>query len=309
MNWFGVMPAATTPFDKDLKVDHEYLARHTSWLLENGCVGLVMLGSLGEGATLEHDEKIAILKTAVKASQAKGTPVVASISSLSTRNAVQLAKEAEQVGCSGLMVLPPYVYTSDWREMKQHVSAVIAATKLPCMLYNNPIAYKTDFLAPQIAELAAEQPNLQAVKESSADARRVMAIREVVGDRLKIFVGVDDVLVEAVDAGATGWVAGLVNAFPRESVELFELALAGKRKEAYALYQWFLPLLRMDTVPKFVQLIKWVQEQTGTGRASVRPPRLEITGAELDEAKAVLKKALASRPAVKSTPLQALQEA
>ena len=309
MNWFGVMPAATTPFDKDLKVDHEYLARHSSWLLENGCVGLVMLGSLGEGATLEHDEKIAILKTAVKASQAKGTPVVASISSLSTRNAVQLAKEAEQAGCSGLMVLPPYVYTSDWREMKQHVSAVIAATKLPCMLYNNPIAYKTDFLAPQIAELAAEQPNLQAVKESSADARRVMAIREVVGDRLKIFVGVDDVLVEAVDAGATGWVAGLVNAFPRESVELFELALAGKRKEAYALYQWFLPLLRMDTVPKFVQLIKWVQEQTGTGRASVRPPRLEITGAELDEAKVVLKKALASRPAVKSTALESLQPA
>jgi 4-hydroxy-tetrahydrodipicolinate synthase len=309
MKWFGVMPAATTPFDKDLKVDHEFLARHTAWLLENGCTGLVMLGSLGEGATLEHDEKVAILKTAVKTSKAKGTPVVAAISALSTRNAVQLAMDAEQAGCSGLMVLPPYVYTSDWREMKQHVAEVIRATKLPCMLYNNPVAYKTDFLAPQIAELAAELPNLEAVKESSADARRVMAIREVVGDRLKIFVGVDDVLVEAVDAGATGWVAGLVNAFPRESVELFELALAGKRKEAYALYQWFLPLLRMDTVPKFVQLIKWVQEQTGTGRASVRAPRLEIAGAELDEAKAVLKKALSSRPTVKSTAFGALQEA
>ncbi len=309
MNWFGVMPAVTTPFDKDLKVDHEFLGRHTSWLLENGCVGLVMLGSLGEGATLEHDEKVAVLKTAVKASQAKDTPVVASISSLSTRHAVQLAKDAEQAGCSGLMVLPPYVYVSDWHEMKQHVATVIGATKLPCMLYNNPIAYKTDFLATQIAELAAEQPNLQAVKESSADVRRVMAIREVIGERLKIFVGVDDVLVEAVDAGATGWIAGLVNAFPRESVELFDLAMAGKRKEAYALYQWFLPLLRMDTVPKFVQLIKWVQEQTGTGRASVRPPRLELTGPELGEAKAVLQKALASRPAVKSTVLEALQEA
>lgn len=301
MNWFGVMPAVTTPFDNDLKVDHEFLGRHTAWLLENGCTGLVMLGSLGEGATLEHDEKVAILKTAVKASQAKKTPVVAAISSLSTRNAVQLAKEAEQAGCSGLMVLPPYVYTSDWREMKQHVAQIIGATKLPCMLYNNPIAYKTDFLATQIAELAEEQPNLQAVKESSADVRRVMAIREVVGDRLKIFVGVDDVLVEAVDAGATGWVAGLVNAFPRESVELFELAMAGKRKEAYALYQWFLPLLRMDTVPKFVQLIKWVQEQTGTGHAAVRPPRLELAGTDLAEAKAVLKKALAARPAVRSS--------
>jgi len=220
-----------------------------------------------------------------------------------------LAKDAEQAGCGALMVLPPYVYSSDWHEMKQHVATIIGATKLPCMLYNNPIAYKTDFIPTQIAELAAEQPNLQAVKESSADVRRVMAIREVLGDRLKISVGVDDVLVEAVDAGATGWIAGLVNAFPRESVELYELAMAGKRKEAYALYEWFLPLLRMDTVPKFVQLIKWVQEQTGTGRASVRAPRLAITGAELDEAKAILKKALANRPAVKSTALEALQEA
>lgn len=304
MNWFGVMPAVTTPFDNELNVDHDFLGRHTAWLLQNGCTGLVMLGSLGEGATLEHEEKVAILKTAVNASKAKGTPVVASISSLSTRNAVRLAKEAEQAGCSGLMVLPPYVYTSDWREMKQHVAEIIAATKLPCMLYNNPIAYKTDFLATHVAELASEQPNLQAVKESSADVRRVMAIREVLGDRLKIFVGVDDVLVEAVDAGATGWVAGLVNAFPRESVELFELALAGKRKEAYALYQWFLPLLRLDTVPKFVQLIKWVQEQTGTGRAAVRPPRMELAGADLEETQAILKKALGARPAVKSTALQ-----
>jgi 4-hydroxy-tetrahydrodipicolinate synthase len=309
MNWFGVLPAITTPFTADLSVDHDFLNRHATWLLDNGCHGLVPLGSLGEGATLEPSEKIAILKTAVKASEAKGTPVVAAISSLSTANGVQLAKEAEQAGCEGLMVLPPYVYTSDWREMKQHVAAVIQATKLPCMLYNNPIAYKTDFLAPQIAELANEHENLQAVKESSADVRRVMTLREVLGDRLKIFVGVDDVLVEAVDAGATGWVAGLVNAFPRESVELFELALAGKRKEAYALYAWFLPLLRMDTVPKFVQLIKWVQEETGTGSARVRAPRLELAGLDLDEARAVLGKALAALPAVRSTVFPALQEA
>jgi dihydrodipicolinate synthase/N-acetylneuraminate lyase len=309
MNWFGVLPAMTTPFTADLAVDHEFLSRHAAWLLENGCHGLVALGSLGEGATLEHSEKIAILKTALKASQGKGTPVVAAISSLSTSNAVQLAKEAEEAGCRGLMVLPPYVYTSDWREMKQHVSAVIGATRLPCMLYNNPIAYKTDFLAPQIAELAGEHENLQAVKESSADVRRVMTIREVLGDRLKIFVGVDDLLVEAVDAGATGWVAGLVNAFPRESVELFELALSGKRKEAFELYAWFLPLLRMDTVPKFVQLIKWVQGETGTGSAAVRPPRLELVGAELAEAQAVLSKALSAPPAVRSTAFRALQEA
>ncbi len=308
MNWFGVMPAVTTPFGSELKVDHEFLGRHAAWLLENGCTGLIMLGSLGEGATLEHDEKVAVLKTAARVSAAKGTPVVAAISSLSTRNAVEMTKDAEQAGCSGLMVLPPYVYTSDWREMKQHVAEVIRATKLPCMLYNNPVAYKTDFVAAQIAELAAEHGNLQAVKESSADVRRVMAIRELTGERLKIFVGVDDVLVEAVDAGATGWVAGLVNAFPRESVELFELALAGRRKEAYVLYEWFLPLLRMDTVPKFVQLIKWVQEQTATGRASVRPPRLELAGEDLHDAKAVLKKALSARPAVRSSEFVVLQK-
>jgi len=309
MNWSGVMPAVTTPMNVDLAVDHELLLRHTTWLLENGCKGLVMLGSLGEGATLKHEEKIAVLKTAIRASEAKGAPVVAAISSLSTRDAVQLAKDAESIGCTGVMVLPPYVYTSDWREMKQHVAAIFRATSLSCMLYNNPIAYGTDFVPAQIAELAQEFSNLQAVKESSADVRRVMAIREILGDRLNILVGVDDVVVEAVYAGATGWVAGLVNAFPRESVELFELAFAGRRSEALDLYRWFLPLLRMDTVPKFVQLIKWVQGQTGTGSATVRPPRLELAGADLEGAKAILGKALDARPTVKSTPFPALQEA
>lgn len=309
MKWFGVMPAMTTPFDSKLAVDHAFLSQHATWLLENGCTGLVMLGSLGEGATLEHTEKIEVLKTAVRASAQKKTPVVAAISSLSTANAVKLAKEAEDVGCEGLMVLPPYVYTSDWREMKQHVATIIAATKLPCMLYNNPVAYKTDFLPEQIAELAGEHANLAAVKESSADVRRVAGIREVLGDRLEIFVGVDDVLVEAVNIGAKGWVAGLVNAFPAESVELFNLALAGRHEEAFALYRWFLPLLRMDTVPKFVQLIKWVQGETGTGSATVRAPRLELQGAELTAAQKTLSVALANRPAVKSTTFPALKEA
>jgi len=305
MNWYGVMPAMTTPFDANLNVDHAFLELHARWLLDNGCTGLVMLGSLGEGATLEHAEKIAILKTAVRVSDGK-TPVVAAIAALSTAHAVQLAKDAEQVGCSGLMVLPPYVYTSDWREMKQHIAAVLEATSLPCMLYNNPVAYKTDFLPEQIQELAAEHPNLAAVKESSADARRVAAIRSLLDDRLAMFVGVDDVLVETVYLGATGWIAGLVNAFPAESVELFNLAIAGKKDEAFALYRWFLPLLRMDTVPKFVQLIKWVQGETGTGSATVRPPRLVIAGAELAEAKATLATALANPPAIKSTPFPVL---
>ena len=307
MKWSGVMPAVTTPFNSDLTVDHDFLLRHATWLLDNGCKGLVMLGSLGEGATLEAPEKIAVLKTAVRASKAKGTPVVAAISSLSTHSAVLLAKEAEGVGCSGLMVLPPYVYSSDWREMKHHVAAIFRATSLPCMLYNNPIAYGTDFVPAQIAELAGEFDNLRAVKESSSDVRRVMGIREILGDRLNILVGVDDVVVEGVYAGATGWVAGLVNAFPRESVELFELALSGKRSEALELYRWFLPLLRMDTVPKFVQLIKWVQGQTGTGSASVRPPRLELTGVDLEHAEADLIRALATPPAVRSSAISSTQ--
>jgi dihydrodipicolinate synthase/N-acetylneuraminate lyase len=296
MIWSGVMPAVTTPFDDKLAVDHAFLARHAAWMLGNGCTGLVMLGSLGEGATLENSEKIDILKTAVRV--AKRAPVVAAISALSTANAIRLAKEAEAVGCQALMVLPPYVYSSDWREMKNHVSAIIAATPLSCMLYNNPVAYKTDFLPTEIAELAADHVNLHAVKESSADVRRIAAIREVLWDRLAIFVGVDDVLVEGVNAGATGWVAGLVNAYPAESVELFKLAQAGKREEVFELYRWFLPLLRMDTVPKFVQLIKWVQQQAGVGSARVRAPRMELSGKDLADAQTIFRTASANRPKI-----------
>ncbi len=308
MIWSGVMPAMTTPFDTNLAVDHPFLAQHAAWLLGNGCTGLVMLGSLGEGATLENSEKVEILKTAVRVAGG-GSPVVAAISSLSTASAVRLAKEAEQAGCQALMVLPPYVYTSDWREMKNHVATIIGATKLSCMLYNNPVAYKTDFLPVEIAELAAENPNLQAVKESSADVRRVSAIREVLDDRLDIFVGVDDVLVEGVQAGAKGWIAGLVNAYPAESVELFNLAKAGKQKEVFELYRWFLPLLRMDTVPKFVQLIKWVQEQAGVGSARVRSPRMEIIGDELKTAQATFKTAFANRPKVVERPFSSFKGA
>jgi len=300
MNWSGVMPAMTTAFDTNMKVDHKFLAQHAAWQLGNGCTGLVMLGSLGEGATLEHDEKVAILKTAVRA--AGKAPVVAAISSLSTQNAVRLAQEAEQAGCSGLMVLPPYVYTSDWYEMKQHVSTIMRSTSLECMLYNNPAAYKTDFQPTEIAELAAEHPNFAAVKESSTDVRRVAAIREILGDRLSICVGVDDVIVEAIGGGAIGWIAGLVNAYPAESVQLFNLAKQGKAGEAFELYRWFLPLLRLDTVPKFVQLIKWVQEQQGVGSARVRAPRLELKGEELKTVTAVYEKATATRPTTTEKP-------
>jgi dihydrodipicolinate synthase/N-acetylneuraminate lyase len=295
MTWRGVIPAITTPFSEDMTVDHKFLARHCQWLVENGCKGVVALGSLGEGATLTAAEKRAVLETCVAAIGGRAY-VVAGVSALSTDEAVAIAKMAEEAGCNGLMVLPPYVYVGDWREMKAHVSAVMQATPLSSMLYNNPIAYKVDFLPEQVAELMTSCPTLHAIKESSADVRRVAGLRALIGDRLEILCGVDDAIVEAVYAGAVGWVAGLVSAFPKESVELFGLAERGEKEKAFAIYKWFLPLLRMDTVPKFVQLIKLVQEEVGMGNQRVRAPRLALTGSELAEAKKTIAEALANRP-------------
>ena len=293
MKWAGVMPATTTGFDAQLNIDHDFVGRHAKWLIDNGCTGIVTPGSLGESATLSFDEKLAIWKTVIDAVGSR-VPVVAAIASLGTGEAVRLAERAVDVGCSGLMVLPPYVYRSDWREMKAHVEAVFRATKLSCMLYNNPVAYGTDFLPEQIRELSLEHENFDAVKESSTDVRRVTWIKELVGDRLAIAVGVDDAIVEGVAMGAVGWIAGLVNALPKESVDLFNYAMARDYERAMPLYNWFLPLLRMDTVPKFVQLIKLVQQEVGMGNARVRPPRLELAGAELEEALKTIRKVLAA---------------
>lgn len=297
MKWTGVMPALTTAFDERLKIDHGFVARHALWQIENGVSGIIALGSLGEAATLTLEEKIAVIETLVCAVEGK-VPVVAAISALATEEAVMLAQAAQAHGASGLMILPPYVYQGDWAEMKAHVGAVLKATSLPAMLYNNPVAYGTDFTPEQIEELAGDYDNLAAVKESSTDVRRVTAIRALTGKRLAIFVGVDDAIVEGIQAGAVGWVAGLVNALPRESVELFRLASEGKTQETFELYRWFLPLLRMDTVPKFVQLIKQVQEELGVGSARVRAPRMEVTGEELATTRAAVEQVMAMRPAV-----------
>jgi len=294
MRWTGVMPATTTAFDEKLNIDRDFVIKHAKWLIDHGCTAIVTPGSLGESATLSFDEKLTIWNAVVEA-VGERVPVVAAIASLSTAEAVRLAEAAVDCGCSGLMVLPPYVYRSDWREMKAHVETVFRATSLSCMLYNNPVAYGTDFLPEQIKELAAEHENFEAVKESSTDVRRVTWIRELTGDRLAISVGVDDAIVEGISMGAVGWVAGLVNALPKESVDLFNYAMNGEREKAFALYNWFLPLLRMDTVPKFVQLIKLVQQEVGMGNARVRPPRLELAGAELDEALKVIRHALDHR--------------
>lgn len=295
LEWTGVIPAITTPFNADLRIDHAFLAEHAAWLVESGATGLVPCGSLGEGSTLSGTERRQVIETCVRA-VGDLVPVVPGIAALSTADAVQMARDAASLGCRGLMVLPPYAYSTDWREMKAHVVAVLKATELPCLLYNNPVAYKTDFLPEQIAELAREHENLEAVKESTTDVRRVMAIRALVGDRPKVLLGVDDAIVEGLQAGAVGWIAGLVNAFPVESIALCRYVLEGRTREALDLYRWFLPLLRMDTVPKFVQLIKLVQEKVGRGSARVRPPRLPLEGGELRAAVATIDHALATRP-------------
>ena len=282
LDWAGVLPAITTPFDADSELDLAFFARHARWMVAAGCRGIVTPGSLGEGSTLTFDEKRKLWRTLSGALGSSALPVAA-VASASTREAVELARAAQADGCVGLMVLPPYVYKGAWRETKAHFDAVIRATGLSCMLYNNPIAYGTDVVPEQVAELAAEHSNLHAIKESSADVRRITGLRAVLGDRLAILVGVDDLLVEGVAAGATGWIAGLANALPEESVRLFELARTGRREEAERLYHWFLPLLRMDTTYDFVQLIKLVQAvagHTGRGGPVVRPPRMLPEGPE-----------------------------
>ncbi len=295
LDWKGVIPALTTCFKKDLSVDQDFIAKHVTWLVDSGCTGIVVGGSLGEGATLTHQEKLRTISTCVQ-SVGSRVPIISGVSSLSTRDAVEYARAASDKGCQGLMVLPPYVYCSDWREMKAHVTAVFGATDLSCMLYNNPVAYGTDFLPQQIAELTYENENFHAVKESSADIRRLAAIRVLIGDGLNLLVGVDDLIVEAISAGACGWIAGLANALPKESVALFDYAASGDFERAHKLYHWFLPLLRLDTVVKFAQLIKLVQAEVNMGTVFVRPPRLELVGRELEESLTVIRTALENRP-------------
>lgn len=297
ISWTGVMPATLTQFNADLTIDHGLMAEHGRWLVENGCTAIIPHGSLGEGATLSFAEKRELQKTYVAA--LPDTPVIPGIAALSTRDAVDLAKAAKDNGCRGLMVLPPYLYASDWREMKTHMVSVISATDLPCIIYNNPVAYKTDFTPAQLKELADELPNAAAVKESSTDARRIAGIRELCGNRLALGVGVDDCALEGAAMGSKFWITGVGGAFPRHSVTLWDLATSGRIEEAMPIYQWMLPMLRMDTVVKFVQLIKLQQTIASGGKFGnnrVRPPRLELTGAELAEATAVIERAIATDP-------------
>jgi 1-pyrroline-4-hydroxy-2-carboxylate deaminase len=290
-DWAGIFPAITTAFQADLSIDYRAFVAQAQWMVKSGCQGIVALGSLGEAPALTREEKIEIVKNLRQSLDAKA-PVIAGIAALSTAEAVWLAKDAQGAGADGLMVLPPQLYRSDWRETQAHLSAIFNATSLSCMLYNNPVAYGTDITPEQMVELRSRHENFHAVKESSGDLRRITSLRYLTGSSLAIFVGVDDVVVESVAAGAIGWVAGLVNAFPEESVRLFQLAKGGPSEELDSLYAWLLPLLRLDTVPKFVQLIKLVQQECGGPPARVRPPRLELTATEREEVIALTRRNL-----------------
>jgi 1-pyrroline-4-hydroxy-2-carboxylate deaminase len=292
----GMLVALTTPFAPDSSIDRAAFATHVRWLGDQGIDGFVVAGSLGEGASLSAEERVDLVAEAVRAAP-KGARILMAVGATRTHDAVAVARAAASAGANGLLVLPPYVYRPDPREARSHFAAVLDATQLPAMLYNNPSAYGTDTTAEDILALAEDHANLLAVKESSGDVRRITAIRALLGDRLDVTVGLDDAIVEGVAAGAVGWVAGLANALPRESLAL--LAAANHRSPNLAtLYEWFLPLLRMDTTVKFVQQIKLVEAALAVGTTRVRAPRQELTGDELHATAAVIRDRLAHRPPV-----------
>jgi 4-hydroxy-tetrahydrodipicolinate synthase len=295
-DWRGVYPAVTTKFNPDYSLDYDAMAEHLEFQLEAGVHGIIILGSLGENATLDQGEKRAMMRF-FKDRVGGRVPLVACIAESSTSVARELAAEGQQIGVDGYMVLPPMRYPSDTRETLQFFRDVAGASDLPVMLYNNPIAYGTDLLPEDFATLA-DQAAFVAIKESSADTRRVADIRRLVGDRYAIFCGVDDLALECFAMGAVGWVAGLVVAFPRETVRMYELMIDGQWAEARRIYEWFLPLLHLDIGPKFVHQIKLVEELMGVGTARVRPPRLALDEADTARVTAVLETALAQRPAV-----------
>jgi dihydrodipicolinate synthase/N-acetylneuraminate lyase len=294
--WRGVFPAATTQFHADQSLDLTGTARHLERLVRAGVHGVIVLGTLGENCSLEHQEKLTVLKAAV--SQVAGrVPVLSGVAEYTTALACRYAADARQAGADGLMVLPAMVYKSDPRETIAHFRAVAAASDLPIMVYNNPVSYGVDIPPPLFAELA-DEPKFVAIKESSDNVRRITDLINLHGDRCRLFCGVDDLVLESMFLGATGWVAGLVNAFPDESCLLWHLACGGHGQEARAIYRWFTPLLHLDTHVKLVQYIKLAAAETGHGTETVRAPRLPLVGRERDEVLAVVRAALRTRPHV-----------
>ena len=293
-HWSGVFPALTTQFDTAYAVDHPAMELHIARMIDAGVHGVVVLGSLGENGTLSAEEKQAVLKTAVAASRGR-VPVLAGVAETTTAVACKFVETASRNGADGFMVLPPMQYVSDRGETIRHLRSVAAASDKPIMLYNNPVAYRVD-VTPEMFRELADEPKCVAIKESSEDVRRITDIRNLTGDRYRIFIGVDDLALEAFSLGAVGWIAGLVCAFPAESVALYELAKANRFDEALALYRWFTPLLHLDASVKFVHYIKLAEAMTGNGSERMRPPRLSLEGEERKTIEEVIRRAIATRP-------------
>jgi len=296
ITWRGVFPAVTTQFRADQSLDLEATCRHVDRLIQSGVHGLIMIGTVGENCSLEYAEKLEVLKATVRHVGGR-VPVLSGVAECTTALACRFAADAKKAGVDGLMVLPAMVYKSDPRETIAHFRAVAKATDLPILCYNNPVSYGVDITPAMFAELA-DEPRVVAIKESSENVRRITDLKNVCGDRYTLFCGVDDLFLEAAMLGAVGWVAGLVNAFPEETVRLYELAMAGKYHEAVQLYRWFTPLLHLDTHVKLVQYIKLAAAEAGHGTETTRPPRLPLVGREREEVLAIVRKAIATRPKV-----------
>ena len=294
INWKGIFPAVTTKFTKDHQLDIPAYLHNIEAQISAGIDGIIIGGSLGEASTLTHEERENLLKETIDASKNR-VPVLLNIAERRTSDAVALAQMAEKNGADGLMLLPPMQYKADDRETTVHFRTVARNTALPIMLYNNPWDYKIPVTISMLDELTAED-NIQAIKESSRDITNVTRQKNAFGDRYKIFCGVDTLALECLAAGADGWVAGLVNAFPRETVVIYKLVKAGRMEEALKIYRWFMPLLELDIHPKLVQYIKLAEVATGIGTEPVRPPRLTLEGKERETILEIINKGVADRP-------------
>lgn len=296
-SWSGIFSAVTTKFDGNGRLDFPAMEKHFNFQMESGVHGLVVLGSLGENVTLTPIEKQDVVKLALQVSGGR-VPVLSGVAETSTAMACNYITQAQAHGAHGFMVMPAMVYPADSRETIQYFRTVAAASDVPIMLYNNPVSYKVDLTPEMFAELA-DEPKFVALKESSDNVRRITDIINTVGDRYRIFTGVDDLALESLMLGAVGWVAGLVCAFPNETVALYNLVKAGRMEEALKLYRWFMPLLHLDVSTKFVQNIKLAETLAGVGTEHVRPPRLPLTGEERERVELIVNRALETRPELK----------
>jgi 4-hydroxy-tetrahydrodipicolinate synthase len=294
MNWKGIFPAVTTQFKADQGLDLAATTNHLGRLVDAGVDGLILLGTVGENCSLEYAEKLDVLRAGVRFVEGR-VPVLTGVAECSTALACRFAAAAEQLGVDGLMVLPAMVYKSDRRETIAHFRTVARASRLPVLCYNNPVSYGVDITPEMFAELADEE-NLVAIKESSENVRRITDLVNAVGTRYLLFNGVDDLALESALLGATGWVAGLVNAFPDESRLLWDLATSGRYEEAVRVYRWFTPLLHLDTHVKLVQYIKLAMAECGLGSETVRAPRLILEGQERQSVLAIVRRCIATRP-------------